>query len=92
MTKEIASIITEVEIDAIYGFGSFFRSDVFSDIDIVIVCNSKIEKLADTHRKIGGLLGFISSKIGIPIDFTLLTHREFDSRLLREHDALIRLA
>jgi hypothetical protein len=35
--KEIVSIIIKANVQAVYGFGSFFRDSSFSDVDIIIV-------------------------------------------------------
>jgi len=89
--KEIVSIIIKANVQAVYGFGSFFRDSSFSDVDIIIVSKESENNLVNLHRQLCGLLGEISSSIQLRIDFTLLTEDEFSSVQLRERNRLIKM-
>ena len=44
MKMEIQSVTTELhDIYGVYGFGSFFRGDLYNDIDILIVASPSCE-------------------------------------------------
>src|ERR1700733_4603842 len=89
--KEIVSIIIKANVQAVYGFGSFFRDSSFTDVDIIIVTKESENNLVNLHRQLCGLLGEISSSIQLRIDFTLLTEDEFSSVQLRERNRLIKM-
>lgn len=78
-------------IHSIWGFGSFFRREEFSDIDVLVVVSSSGEQLLSDSKTIRANLLAIERRIGIPIDPLVLTATEFQSRPLRDMDQLVRL-
>lgn len=85
------SIITNDKIKCVYGFGSFFRNEPFNDIDLLFVVSASDSQLAELHRTLCVLLIEIENVVGICIDFTVLTEKEFSSRPLRDHTKLVSL-
>ena len=73
------------EVNAAYGFGSFFRGEaVYGDIDVLVV--------ASPHCGDTLILYYLVRKrlkaIGDLFDLTLLTYGEFQRKPLLEHDSL----
>ena len=90
--NEIQSALhTDTELFAVFGFGSFFRSLVFNDIDILIVASEEAKCLLSTYQKVNKKLECLSKIINIKIDLTFLTYSEFTEKPLLEHDSLVRL-
>lgn len=73
----------------VYGFGSFFRSNTFNDIDIAIVTDSNEADLLHTHRSVAKTIEGISQEVGSKIDFLLFTKEEFDQKPLLESGSMI---
>jgi len=92
MTMAIESIIIKLQLEAAFGFGSAFKSEIFNDIDLLFITSAPVNRLASQHRSLSGELSKISFSLNMPIDFMLLTETEFSERLLREHDSLVPLS
>ena len=89
---EIQRISIEVDsIEAVYGFGSFFRSIAYNDIDILLVFGKQCQDCLDVYYKFKSSIDLLSSKIGIKFDLTPLTQSEFISHPLIENNSLILL-
>jgi len=88
----IDTIILNLDVNSAYGFGSFFRGELFRDVDILFTTEISDEKLPDLHRSLSAHLSELSLSIGYPVDFTLLTRDEFSSAPLRDHAKLVKLA
>jgi predicted nucleotidyltransferase len=85
--KEIQSITAELhDIYGVYGFGSFFRSDRYNDIDILIVASPVCEDTLSLFYLAKERLQEIDQSIDI--DITLLTYSEFLTKPLLEMDSL----
>lgn len=83
------SLHKQYNIVGIYGFGSFFRSNTFTDIDIAIVTNSSEADLLHTHRSVAKIIEGISQEVGSKINFLLFTKEEFDQKPLLESDSMV---
>jgi predicted nucleotidyltransferase len=87
MKTEIQSITAELhDIYGVYGFGSFFRGNQYSDIDILIVASPICGDTLSLFYLVKERLQKIDQSINI--DITLLTYSEFLTRPLFEIDSL----
>ena len=91
--KEIQNIITRLpDVDSAFGFGSFFRSEPYNDIDLLFVlksnCASNLLVFYDLQR----IVLILEDCYQVRIDFTVLTQREFGEGPLRDMDSLLRLS
>ena len=87
---EIRSIAPEVsEVNAVYGFGSFFRSQRYSDIDIIAVASPSCEDYLGTYYAFRTKIESIGVRLSVIFDITFLTAREFEERPLLEMDRLV---
>ena len=88
--KEIRSTITGwPDICAAYGFGSFFRSEPFNDIDVLLVVQPVGPSSLRTYYNLKTAFDGLSERFGIQFDITVLTEREFSERPLRDMDSLV---
>jgi predicted nucleotidyltransferase len=87
MKMEIQSVTTELhDIYGVYGFGSFFRGDLYNDIDILIVASPSCEDTLSLFYLIKNKLQKVVPSLYI--DITLLTYSEFLTKPLLEMDTL----
>jgi predicted nucleotidyltransferase len=75
-------------VKSAWGFGSFFRSASYSDIDVLVVVECERDVLLATSRTLRFAFGDVKAAMGVPIDLLILTSREFQERPLREMDEL----
>lgn len=88
--KEIQStLLKHHDLYGVFGFGSFFRSDKYNDIDLLLVSIPDAKAPLSTYLKAKKDLDRLSNRIEIQIDITFLTYSEFLSKPLLEHDNLI---
>lgn len=82
----IRSAIADLpDVEAAYGFGSFFRGEAgCRDIDVVVVAVSHCEDTLALFYLVRRRL----EAIGDLFDLTLLTYEEFQRKPLLEHDSL----
>ena len=81
----IRSIISiEKHLDAVFGFGSFFRGEPFRDIDVLAVTSSGNTELLRTYYLIIATLSPIAAQLGRPIHLIMFTPDEFNSWPLRD--------
>lgn len=85
--QSIAAPLTGVL--ALYGFGSFFRSEIFSDIDLVLVFTADCRNTLAVFENFLERLRPLSDAVGTRFDVTPLTLAEFDRKPLRESESLI---
>ena len=86
----LAALFAGLEgIQAAYGFGSFFRSGTYADIDIVVVFGPTCLEPLPVFNVLLTLTDKLSETIGVRIDITPLTDREFNQKPLLESDSLI---
>lgn len=89
---EIRCALSNDDIVAIYGFGSFFRNEEYNDVDIIAVTSAPVEELLNVHRMCCVDLGRVQEMLGIKVDFTLLTSEEFKDVPLRDRHELVQLS
>lgn len=90
MMKGIQFIhITEPYLVAVYGFGSFFRSDHYGDCDILLVVANDCPCLGKLHEDLCRRFFSLGEVYSIIFDLTILTEREHEGKPLIEHDFLI---
>lgn len=82
--------ITSIErhLDAVFGFGSFFRGEPFRDIDVLAVTSHENTETLRTYYLVSDALGPISVRAGCPVHLMVLTPDEFSARPLRDMDEL----
>jgi hypothetical protein len=76
-------------VDALYGFGSFFRSAEYNDIDLVVVISCSRHEQVRIYEEIIDACGPLSKRIGLRFDITPLTPSEFAEEPLREMKSLV---
>lgn len=76
-------------VDALYGFGSFFRSTEYNDIDLVVVISCSRHEQVRTYEEITEACAPFSRRIGVRFDITPLTRSEFAEEPLREMKSLV---
>ena len=87
---EIQSIfIKQPDIFGVYGFGSFFRSQEYKDIDLLLVSKNNSLSPLNTYYCAKPKLDELSKKIGVEIDITFLTYSEYLGKPLLEMDNLV---
>ncbi len=82
--------ITSIEghLDAVFGFGSFFRGEPFRDIDVLAVTSHGNTEMLRTYYLVSDALDSISVRAGCPVHLTVFTPDEFSARPLRDMDEL----
>ena len=80
------------DIIAVFGFGSFFRSQVYNDIDLLVVAAPHCEKPLDAYYGFCARALELGIRLGVLFDVTFLTSSEYNERPLREMDCLVALA
>lgn len=92
ISTEVQSITSvESRLDAVYGFGSAFRDELFSDIDILAVAKDGPMLALDTFYALKVALHGVTKIYDAPVHLTILTEIEFASRPLRRMSELILL-
>lgn len=87
---EIQSITPEVSgINAVYGFGSFFRGEAYNDIDVVAVASPLCRNYLSTYFEFRNKIDSVGTQLDVTFDITFLTEREFAERPLLEMDQLV---
>ena len=90
--KEIRLIITVLpDVLSVFGFGSYFRSLPFNDVDILVVLKPECISSLEVYYKLQASFSELSDRLGFHIDFTVLTSKEFLERPLLEMDSLVSL-
>lgn len=79
------------DVDAAYGFGSFFRNEKFNDIDLLVVATKDCKDGLATYYAIRRRLQALASRLKFKLHLTFLTAKEFKSRPLLEMDHLVAL-
>ena len=84
-----STIISLPDVYGVYGFGSFFRSEIFNDVDLLIVLSDSCDDLLKAFYSVRHALEQLSSQLSLKFDLTFLTQRECLERPLREMDLLV---
>lgn len=77
---------------SVFGFGSYFRKEVFSDIDLLFVVTVETSKLLQVKNMIEACCLQIQKDWGVPIDPLVITSREYREQPLRDFDQLVSLS
>jgi predicted nucleotidyltransferase len=80
------------DIDAVYGFGSFFRSTQYQDVDLLIVASPNCNNTLLVYYILRARLLELGEQLAVHFDITFLTYREYMERPLREMNVLVPLA
>ena len=89
---ELAQSLTGIpQIDAVFGFGSYFRGEPFHDIDLVLVFKEDCENTLAVYELVLSRLKEAYVRLGVRLHITPLTANEFREKPLREHALLIPL-
>jgi predicted nucleotidyltransferase len=90
MIKEIQSTVTRRdELHSLFGFGSFFRGESHSDIDVLVVLRGNFPNILAAYYKIKENLKSLGGRLDMTFDITALTFEEFLERPLLEMDYLV---
>lgn len=93
MIKEIRLIhINSPYLINVYGFGSYFRSDLANDCDLLLVVDDNCPDLGVLYIELYNSFTELGSKLSIIFDLTVLTEREHRAAPLNEHDRLVELS
>jgi hypothetical protein len=86
--EEIRSITTvQHSVSAVFGIGSFFRGEVYKDIDLVLVLATSCDYL-DSYYTLRSAFEALGHRIGVNFDLVFLTEEEFPSAPLRERGTM----
>jgi predicted nucleotidyltransferase len=83
--------IGQLGVKRIYGFGSFFRSGEFSDVDLVVIVWPVVATSVGSYYLLKNEFERVGRDLCVPIDLTVLTEEEFETRPLRDMHELILL-
>lgn len=90
--KLVANLDQEIPcLRALYGMGSYFRGTPFRDLDFVAVVSCERDELVEVGRLVRSSLAAFGSKVGVPIDVSVFTVREFQRRPHRDMPTLVLL-
>lgn len=88
MMKEILFTHQADKYFTIYGFGSFFRDELYNDIDLLFVFLGDKKELNTASMKMRNLCSLMATCTQKCIDPLLLSIEEFDEEPLRDMDQL----
>ena len=89
---ELARSLTDIpQIDAVFGFGSYFRGQPFNDVDLAVVFKEDCEDALAVFELVLSRLKESENRLGVHLDITPFTAKEFRERPLREHALLVPL-
>ncbi len=76
-------------VESVWGFGSFFRGDVYNDVDVLIVLSAPREELTELTSALRSAFIIVERDFNLKFDLLFLTPEEFSSRPLRDMDQLV---
>jgi predicted nucleotidyltransferase len=79
------------EVEAVFGFGSFFRGEPFNDVDLALVFTENCDNALTAFERVLSRLRASEDRLGVHLHITPFTAKEFRERPLLEHDRLVRL-
>ncbi len=92
MIKEIRSGFTgKSNIYGVFGFGSFFRSEQYDDVDVLVVAKDGLKDGIKEYDESQAVLDEVGKKNNLPIEMIFLTFEEYESKPLREMDSLTKI-
>lgn len=90
MIKEIRLRLQDrSDLFSVFGFGSFFRSASYNDIDILVVVNDNCNLPLQEFYIVKNILSKIEIEYNVLIDITYLSYTEYARKHLLESDSLI---
>ena len=89
---ELARSLTGIpQIEAVFGFGSYFRGQPFNDVDLAVVFKDNCEDTLAVFELVVSRLKHSGNRLQVHLHITPFTAKEFRERPLREHDVLVPL-
>ena len=79
------------EVEAVFGFGSFFRGEAFEDVDLAVVFREDCDAPLAVFERVLERLRIVDERLGVHLHVTPFTAKEFKSGPLREHARLVAL-
>jgi predicted nucleotidyltransferase len=79
------------EVEAVFGFGSFFRGEPFNDVDLALVFTENCDNALAVFERVLLRLRAAEDRLGAHLHVTPFTAKEFRERPLREHALLVAL-
>lgn len=74
------------DLEAVFGFGSFFRAEQYNDIDLLAVAVPQCESGLQTYYEVNTALINVGIRLRVRFDITFLTYNEFlEGPLLEMH-------
>jgi predicted nucleotidyltransferase len=78
-------------VEAVFGFGSFFRGEPFNDIDLALVFTENCDNALAVFERVLSRLRVAEDRLGVHLHATPFTAKEFKERPLRDYDRLVPL-
>jgi predicted nucleotidyltransferase len=88
-TAILSTIINQDEVRSVFGFGSYFRGEPSTDVDILVVLMGNHQQILAAYYEIKGRLEALGTRLSVTFDITALTCKEFLERPLLEMDHLV---
>lgn len=89
---EIRSALSETsDLYGVFGFGSFFRSTEYNDIDLVLVSMPNAQSPLRVYQDARQSLKVLALKLNVEFDVTFLTFSEHQAKPLLEHNMLVEI-
>jgi predicted nucleotidyltransferase len=79
------------EVEAVFGFGSFFRDEPFNDVDLALVFSDNCVDPLPAFERVMSRLKAAEENLGVRLHVTPLTAKEFQERPLLDHERLVPL-
>lgn len=79
------------EVEAVFGFGSFFRGEPFNDVDLALVFSLNCDDALAVFELVLSRLRTVEGRLGAPLHVTPFTAKEFREEPLRDHHRLVPL-
>lgn len=86
---EIRSIFTSLpEVSSVYGFGSFFRGEQHSDIDVMVVLSCDRQRILHVFDMLRKHIRLLGERLNVRFDLIVLTGDEFAEEPIRDMELL----
>ena len=90
-SEVLRAVAGESQIEAVFGFGSFFRGEAFTDVDLAIIFTEDCSDTLAVYEQLIPNLKLAQDSLGVRFDITPLTVSEFRQRPLRDQNRLVLL-